>query len=72
MADPRNLVTYDPALNVDWQTNREYFSLSITAGRVLGKAFGGNAIAFAKPTVFAGGDRPGSWGIEVGWKVLGF
>jgi hypothetical protein len=72
MADPRNLVTYDPALNFDWQSNREYLSLSVTAGRVLGKAFGGNAIGFVKPTVFAGGDRPGSWGIEVGWKVLGF
>ena len=35
-------------------------------------AVGGNAIAFVKPTVFAGGDRPGSWGIEVGYKVLGF
>ena len=72
MADPRNLLTYDPALNFDWQSDKEFFSLSITAGRVLGKAFGGNAIAFVKPTVFAGGDRPGSWGIEVGWKVLGF
>jgi hypothetical protein len=72
MADPRNLVTYDPALNFDWQSDKEFFSLSITAGRVLGKAFGGNAIAFVKPTVFAGGDRPGSWGIEVGYKVLGF
>jgi hypothetical protein len=72
MADPRNLVTYDPALNFDWQTNKAFFSLSVTAGRVLGKAFGGNAIAFFKPTVFAGGDRPGSWGIEVGYKVLGF
>lgn len=72
MADPRNLVTYDPALNFDWQANKEFLSFSITAGRVLGKAFGGNSIAFVKPTVFAGGDRPGSWGIEVGWKALGF
>ena len=41
-------------------------------GRVVGKAFGGNAIVFIKPSVFVGGDRPGSWGLEVGYKVLGF
>lgn len=72
MADPRNLITYDPAVNFDWEGKREYLSLSITAGRVLGPALGGNAIAFVKPTVFAGGERPGSWGIEIGYKILGF
>jgi hypothetical protein len=25
-----------------------------------------------KPSLFAGGDRPADWGIEVGFKVLGF
>lgn len=72
IADARNLVTIDPALNFDWQNDKEFFSLSVTAGRVLGPAFGGNGIAFVKPTVFAGGDKPGSWGIEVGYKVIGF
>ena len=72
MADPRNLVTLDPALNFDWENDARYFSLSVTAGRVLGPAFGGNAIVFAKPSLFAGGDRPGAWGIELGFKVIGF
>ncbi|AOS43623.1 hypothetical protein Verru16b_00675 [Lacunisphaera limnophila] len=71
-ADPRNLVTFDPALNVDWQANKEYLSLAVTYGRVVGKAFGGNAILFVKPTVFAGRDRPGSWGLEAGYKLVGF
>jgi hypothetical protein len=41
-------------------------------GRVTGPAFGGNGILFVKPSVFVGGDRPSSWGVEVGFKVLGF
>jgi len=71
-ADARNLMTFDPALNFDWENDKRFFSLQVTAGRVVGKAFGGNAIVFIKPSVFAGGDRPGSWGLEVGYKVLGF
>ena len=45
---------------------------SLTAGRMVGKALGGNAIVFVNPSVLAGGDRPGSWGLELGYKVLGF
>jgi hypothetical protein len=71
-ADPRNLMTFDPALNFDWEGDRRFFSLQVTAGRVVGKAFGGNAILFVKPSAFVGGDRPGDWGMEVGFKVLGF
>jgi hypothetical protein len=72
LPDPRNLITFDPALNFDWRGDKAFCSLSVTAGRVLGPALGGKAIAFVKPTMFAGGDRPGSWGIEIGYKVLGF
>lgn len=71
-ADARNLMTFDPALNFDWENDKRFFSLQVTAGRVVGKAFGGNAIVFIKPSAFAGSDRPGSWGLEVGYKVLGF
>ncbi len=63
---------FDTAARPELGTDKEFFSLSITAGGVLGKAFGGNTIAFVKPTVFVGGDRPGSRGIEVGYRVLGF
>ena len=47
-------------------------SVAITAGRVVGKAFGGVAQVYAKPTVMFGNERPGDWSLEIGFKVLGF
>jgi hypothetical protein len=72
LQDPRNLVTFDPAMNFDWENDLEYASLAITFGRVIGKVFGGNSIVSVKPQVLVGGDRPVNWGIEVGYKVIGF
>jgi hypothetical protein len=72
LKNPKNLVTYDPSLTFDWENDKQFAGLAITFGRVLGPQFGGNGILFAKPSVFAGGDRPSSWGMEVGYKVLGF
>lgn len=72
LADPKTFVTFDPALSFDWENNTKFASLAVTVGRAIGPAFGGNSQVFVKPTVFAGGDRPGKWGLEVGYKVLGF
>ena len=72
LKDPRNLVTFDPSLNFDWENDKQFFGLAVTAGRMVGPAFGGNAVLFVKPSIFAGSDKPSSWGIEVGYKVLGF
>jgi hypothetical protein len=72
MKDPRNLITFDPSLNFDWENDKQFAGLAVTFGRVIGPAFGGNAIISIKPTVFAGGDKPGKWGVEVGYKVIGF
>lgn len=72
MADPRNLMTYDPSINVDWKSKKEYLNLAITFGRVLGPAFGGKGILLVKPSVFFGGEAPGKWGLEVSYKVIGF
>jgi hypothetical protein len=72
LKDPRNLITLDPSLNFDWENDKQFAGLAVTFGRVIGPAFGGNAILSVKPSVFAGGDRPGSWGIEVGYKIIGF
>jgi hypothetical protein len=72
LADARNLVTIDPALSLDWESDKRFASVAVTFGRVIGPMFGGNGIVSIKPTLFAGGDRPGKWGIEVGFKVLGF
>lgn len=70
--DPRVFMTIDPALTFDWENERRYPSLAVTAGRVLGSAFGGTSQLYLKPTVLFGGERPGDWSIEVGFKVLGF
>jgi hypothetical protein len=72
LSNPKNLITYDPALNFDWENDTQFASLAITFGRVLGPQLGGNGVVFFKPSVFAGSDRPSSWGVEVGYKVLGF
>ena len=72
LANPKNLITYDPALNFDWENEKQFVSLAITFGRVLGPQLGGNGVLFVKPSVFGGSDRPGPWGLEVGYKVIGF
>lgn len=54
MADPRNLVTFDPNIVRDWETKQTYGGLAVTVGRVVGKAFGGNQVVFVKPSVLAG------------------
>ena len=72
MKDPRNLITMDPSLNFDWENDKTFAGLAITFGRVLGPQLGGNGIVFVKPSLFAGGERPGDWGVELGYKVIGF
>ena len=72
LKDSRNLLTFDPSINQDWENDRTFLGLAVTYGRVVGPAFGGTGIVTIKPSVFAGDGRPGDWGLEVGYKVLGF
>lgn len=72
MGNPKYFMTYDPALAFDHESDTQFGSLAITLGRSIGSAFGGNSQVFIKPTVFAGGDKPGDGGIELGYKVIGF
>ena len=72
LKDPRNFMTLDPALNFDWEKDTQFGSVAVTAGRVVGKAFGGAAQVYVKPSVLFGNERPGDWSMEVGFKVLGF
>jgi hypothetical protein len=72
LADPRYFVTLDPALNFDWERDARFGSLGITAGRTVGKAFGGLAQVYVKPSVLFGRAPPGDWSLELGFKVLGF
>lgn len=72
LADAKTFLTVDPALNSDWESDKHYASLAVTVGRILGPALGGHAQVSIKPTVFAGGERPANWGLEAGFKVIGF
>lgn len=72
LKDPRNLITFDPSLNFDWENDKKFAGLAVTFGRVIGPALGGNAIVSIKPSMFAGSDRPGAWGVELGYKIIGF
>ncbi len=72
LPNPRAFMTIDPALNFDWENDAEFASLAVTGGTAVGKAFGGIAQLYVKPTVLFGHERPGDWSIEVGFKVLGF
>jgi hypothetical protein len=72
LSDHRYYVTIDPALTADLENDAEFASLAVTIGRVIGPAFGGSSQVYVKPGVFAGGERSADWGLEIGYKVLGF
>lgn len=72
LANPKNSITFDPALNFDWVANTQYASLAVTFGRELGVAYGGTNYLFVKPSVFSGHQRSGNWGLEFGYKIIGF
>jgi len=70
--DKRYLMTLDPSLNYDWESEREFAGLAVTVGRVLGPAFGGNAIVTVKPQLTFGHERPFEWAVEATFKLIGF
>ena len=72
LSDPNYFVTVDPAVSLDWESDKRFASLGVTVGRVLGPAFDGRDQVYLKPTVYVGDDRPGGWGLELGYKVIGF
>jgi hypothetical protein len=73
MDDPRNLVTFDPNLNYNWENGNRFAGLAVTLGRNIGPSpFGGNHFVLLKPAILVGGDRPNKWGLELTYKVIGF
>ena len=72
LTNPNYFLTFDPAVTSDWENNREYVSLTVTLGRMLGKAFGGDSQVYIKPQILGGSERPVDWTIQVGYKVIGF
>ncbi len=72
LANPKYYVTFDPALSYDWETDEGFASLQVTVGMLTGKAFGGDSQVFIKPGLYAGGNRPVDFSVQVGYKVLNF
>lgn len=72
LKDPKTFITIDPALTLDWVTKKQFGSVAVTIGRAVGKMLGGQGQVFVKPSFLIGGERSANWGIEFGFKVLGF
>jgi hypothetical protein len=72
LPDPAWYMTVDPAVVKNWEGDKLYGSLAVTAGRAVGKIGGGLAQLYAKPSVFIGNERPADWALEVGFRVIGF
>jgi hypothetical protein len=72
LANPKYYMTLDPAIIHDWETDDTFGSLQVTLGMLTGRAFDGDSQVFVKPGVMFGGDRPGDWSVQVGYKVLNF
>lgn len=72
LRDPRTYMTIDPALTYDWESEKLSPSLAVTLGRVIRTALPGTSSVFIKPSVGFSDDRAYDWGLEVGFKVVGF
>ena len=70
--DPRNYMTVDPAITYNWESEALSPSLAITLGRVIDTSLPGTSSVFVKPSAGIGNDRAFDWGVEVGFKVVGF
>ena len=72
LKNPGYFITFDPSITADWENDKNFLSLSVTFGRILGKAFGGNSQIFVKPQILGGSERPADWSLQIGYKVIGF
>jgi hypothetical protein len=71
--NPKLYMTVDPNVTYDWDSGNSFAGLLVTVGYGTGKAFGnGNGSVYVKPSVYGGADRPADWGVEIGYKVVGF
>jgi len=72
LKDSRMFMTVDPAIVRDWRAEKIYGTVIVTVGRSIGRIGKGNFAIFTKPQIQIGADRPSSWGIEIGAKLVGF
>jgi hypothetical protein len=72
LKNPKLFLTLDPNINYNWEAEDFFAGLAVTLGCSLGPAMGGTSQVYVKPQIFFGSERPSNWGIEIGYKVLGF
>jgi hypothetical protein len=72
LANPRAYMTLDPAILYDWETDKVSGALSVTYGQSVDLGIPGNESFFIKPSAGIGGNRGSGFGLEVGFKVVGF
>jgi hypothetical protein len=71
-SNPKVYMTVDPFITLNWENDRQFAGLAVTTGYKLGKMLGGRGQAYVKPTVFLMSEKPSSWGLEVGFQLLGW
>lgn len=72
LSNPRLYMTYDPALNYDWEQGSFYGALAVTVGLKLGRVMGGAGQVFIRPSATFGDRRPVAWGMKAGAQLLNF
>lgn len=72
LSRPGTYMTVDPAVIYDWETDKLSGALSVTYGQSVNLGIAGNESFFIKPSAGIGGNRGSDFGLEVGFKVLGF
>ena len=65
-------MTIDPAVVFNWEGDKQYGALAVTMGRRLGPMMGGRGQIYFKPSINFGAERPGNWGVMVGFQLIGF
>lgn len=72
LANPKLFATFDPNVNYNWEAKDFFAGLAVTVGYSLGPTMGGTSQVYVKPQILFGSERPSNWGIEIGYKLLGF
>lgn len=66
-------VVVDPILVTDYEDSGHSSAIvGVTFGRTLGKMNGGTGQIYIKPSVAMGGYRAYDYGVEIGFKIVGF
>lgn len=72
LANPKAYMTLDPAIIYNWENDEMSGAMAVTYGQAVDLGIEGNESFFIKPSAGIGGNRGAGFGIEVGFKVVGF